>query len=371
MTRQGIPLRPDYAARARNNWLERSVVASAISVAVDAPVTGGPAGIAKRMWGDGSVVDAICRGAVVPTSTSTASALAGSAVADFVASLQPVSAAAKLIAAAPRVSLDGVASITIPARSGAIPADDVLWIEEGNPIPVAQASLTNAATLTPKKLAVQAVLTRELATYSAGETVITQMLREAAAVALDASMFSTTAATTARPAGILNGIAPKTATVSGGPADADAAMLNDLEMLSAAIADAVSGLAYVAHPKQANAIKLRLGSFLSDDIQVWPTIGVAAGTVICLDPQAFVSGFSAELEIKVAAHTLVHMEDTTPLPVGTPGTPPTVAAPLQSTFQTGTLAIKLVLQAAWGWRVPTPGPPTPVSWLQGATWGGA
>jgi len=370
MTRQGIPLRPDYSAAPRPRWLERSVVASAISVAVGDPARDGPAGVAKRLWGDGSIVDLICKGSVSPASTSTASAFAGSAVAAFVDSLQPISAAAKLFEAAPRVSLDGIGSITVPARSGAIPADDAIWVDEGSPLPVSQMSLTNAATLAPKKLAVQAVLTRELATYSAGENIITQMLREAAAVALDASVFSTAPASTARPAGILNGIAPKTATVSGGPADADAAMLNDLEMLSAAIANAVSGLAYVAHPKQANAIKLRLGSFLSDDIQVWPTIGVAAGTVICLDPQAFVSGFSAEPEIKVAAHTLIHMEDTTPLPVGTPGTPPTVAAPLRSTFQTDTLAIKLVLQAAWGWRVPVPGPPTPVAWLTSATWGG-
>jgi hypothetical protein len=360
-----IPLRPDYSARARNNWLERSVVASAISVAVDDPTAGGPAGIAKRMWGDGSVVDAICKAAVVPTSTSTASAFAGSAVADFVASLQPISAGAKLIAAAPRVSLDGIASLTVPARSGAIPSADEIWVDEGSPLPVAQMSLTNAATLTPKKLAVQAVLTRELATYSAGETVITQMLRESAAVALDASIFSTTAVSTARPAGILNGIAAKTATAGGG----DTAMMGDLELLSGAIADAVSGLAYVCHPRQANAIKLRRGKLLPDDIQVWATLGVAPGVVICLDPQAFVSGFSAEPEIKVAAHTLVHMEDTTPLPVGTVGTPPTVAAPLRSTFQTDTLAIKLVLQASWGWRVPVPGPPTPVAWLTSATWG--
>jgi hypothetical protein len=140
-------------------------------------------------------------------------------------------------------------------------------------------------------------------------------------------------------------------------------------LLSGAIADAVSGLAYVCHPRQANAIKLRRGKLLPDDIQVWATLGVAPGVVICLDPQAFVSGFSAEPEIKVAAHTLVHMEDTTPLPVGTVGTPPTVAAPLRSTFQTDTLAIKLVLQASWGWRVPVPGPPTPVAWLTSATWG--
>ncbi len=360
-----VPLRPDYS-RARNNWLERSVVASAISVAVDDPATGGPAGIAKRMWGDGSVVDAICKGAVVPSSTSTASAFAGSAVADFVASLQPISAGAKLIAAAPSVSLDGVASITIPARISAIPADDAIWVDEGSPLPVVRMSLTNAATLEPRKLCVQAVLTRELATYSAGETVITQMLREFAAVALDASLFSTAAASTARPAGILNGIAAKTATAGGG----DAALLVDLEMLSATIAEATSGLAYICHPKQANSIKLRRGKLLPDDIQVWGTVAVAPGVVICCESQAFVSGFSAEPEIRTSAQTLVHMENTTPLAIGTEGAPPTVAAPTRSAFQTDCVVIKLLLRAAWGWRVPVPGPPTPVAWLQGATWGG-
>ena len=183
-------LRPD-PSRARNNWLERSVVASVLSIAAGDPARDGPSGIAKKMWGDGAnIVDLILKGSVTPTSTSTAGAFAASAVADFVASLQPISAGARLIEAAPRVDLDRhCRRITIPARSGAIPADDAIWVDEGSPLPVAQMSLTNAATLEPKKLCVQAVLTRELATYSAGETVITQMLREFAAVAFDAFHF--------------------------------------------------------------------------------------------------------------------------------------------------------------------------------------
>jgi hypothetical protein len=210
------PFLPSDTSRARNRWLERSAVASVLSIAAGDAALGGPSGIAKKMWGDGAVVDLILRAAVVPSSTSTASQLAGSAVAAFVESLAPISAGARLIEAAPRVDLTGIASITVPARAGAIASDDVLWVVEGEPIPVARLNLTNAATLTPKKLAAQCVITRERAVYSTSESVIARMLRESAAVALDASLFSTAAATTARPAGILNGVAPLTATTGGG-----------------------------------------------------------------------------------------------------------------------------------------------------------
>ena len=63
-----------------------------------------------------------------------------------------------------------------------------------------------------------------------------------------------------------------------------------------------------------------------------PTIGVAAGTVIAIDPLALVSGFGADPEISANRDAVVHYEDTTPLQIGS-GTPTTVAAPTWSTWQ--------------------------------------
>jgi hypothetical protein len=70
----------------------------------------------------------VLKGAVAPTDRTTAAALAVQAVGDFIASLAPLSAGARLLEAAPRVSLDGINSIALPARSGAIDPTKVPWV---------------------------------------------------------------------------------------------------------------------------------------------------------------------------------------------------------------------------------------------------
>jgi hypothetical protein len=64
--------------------------------------------------------------------------LARPATGDFVASLAPITAGAKLLEQAPRVTLDGYRQINIPQRVGAIAPDQVAWVAEGKSIPVAQ-----------------------------------------------------------------------------------------------------------------------------------------------------------------------------------------------------------------------------------------
>jgi hypothetical protein len=44
------------------------------------------------------------------------------------------------------------------------------------------------------------------------------------------------------------------------------------------------------------------------------------------------------------------MEDTTPLNIGTVGAPATVAAPTQSMFQTGQIAIRMLANISWAMR---------------------
>jgi hypothetical protein len=68
------------------------------------------------------------------------------------------------------------------------------------------------------------------------------------------------------------------------------------------------------------------------DILVLPTLGVAPGTIIGLDPAALVSAYGPEPEFQSSKETVIHYEDTTPLDIGTAGTPATVAAPSQSLF---------------------------------------
>jgi len=140
---------------------------------------------------------------------------AGNRVAAFRESLRPRSAAAELIARGLSVDLSGVGSATLPGIGTAYPEPS--WIAEGAPINAQKPSLT-AATLTPKKLATISGLTGELADYSAedAEAIITDMMEDAVARALDASVFSAAAASATRPAGILNGVTAVTASTAGG-----------------------------------------------------------------------------------------------------------------------------------------------------------
>jgi hypothetical protein len=308
-----------------------------------------------------AVRNMIFRAASTPamtSSTSWAGEFAHDAVGTFIVSLAPLSAAANLFSVAPRVSLAGINTMKFPARSGAIDPAYVQWIAENSPAPVLKFSLTTGPVLGPtKKLLAYAVVTRELAEYANAEAVIATLLGENAALSLDASLFSNAAATTARPAGILNGVTALTPATGGG----ELAMNTDLSALAAAISSVTTGLAYVCHPAQANAIKVTKGATWLTNIPVWPTIAIPKGTVIALDPAAFVSAFGSDPEITTSTETSLHMEDTTPLElVASPGT---VASPMKTMFQTECIATRLRIDAAWAWRIAGA-----VAWVQNTTW---
>jgi hypothetical protein len=334
---QGIPLRPDVGAMRSSNVtaLMRACFAAA----------------------NREINPHTTRSATVPAST-TGSALAPTVVSDFVASLVPLSAGARLIEAAPRVSLDGAGSLLFPRRSGAISATAVPWVTEGDPAPVLQFVLEAVPLDSAKKLVAVCVLTRELFEHSAANQVMRTLLAENVAAALDASLFSNVASSTSRPAGILNGVSPLTAAAAGATA-----MATDLSALAKAIAPVTTGLVFVAHPNQAAMIALNRGTTFPQ-IEVWPTLGVAAGTVIALDPAAFVSAFGPEPEISASTETLLHMESATPLPIatGVQGSG-VIATPAKSMFQIDAVALKIRLRAAWAWR--TSGA---VAWVASTNW---
>jgi hypothetical protein len=306
--------------------------------------------IARGLWATDMVTPLVLRAASSPATTTTstwAGSLASSAVGDFISSLVPFSAAARLFNVAPRVSLDGVNSITFPRRSGPIDPAAVPWIAQGAPIPVTQLILTSVQVGPACKLCIAVSMTRETAEHGSGEAVLTTLLRENAALALDASLFSNAAATADRPAGLLNGISALTAAPNGD----DAAMAADLSALANAISDDGVGLAFVAHPGQAHTMRLRRGTTFPADIPIWSTLGVAEGVVIALDPQAVVSAFGAEPEVSASKEALIHQE-TSPAQIGVAGSPNVVAAPTRSLFQTDCVAIRLILRAAWALRAP-------------------
>jgi len=175
--RQGIPLKPDYAA-ARDAALA-SLVRAAIATGMaklDRSFT--PADYAKRTWNDRSV-DLVLRAAVSPTALSSAGPLAQIAVA-YLESLVPVSAGADLLARGIGLNFSGAASISVPGI--AVPTGD--FVGEGQPIPVTTGPTTPGPTLTPFKLAVITTLTGEMMRNPNAETLIREALIESAGPAL-------------------------------------------------------------------------------------------------------------------------------------------------------------------------------------------
>lgn len=361
------PLVPEDIHRPSRNrsgiYLERACVAAAKHATL--PFSGTSVDdIIRTSWTEGAdITGLILRGVSSPatsTNSTWAASLATSAVSDFVSSLGPISAGAKLLDAAVRVDLTGINSISFPSRSGAIDPAAVQWVVEGAPIPVGQFAVTSATLGPMRKLGILTALTRETAEHGSGETILTTLLRESAALALDTSLFSNVAASSSRPAGLLNGVSALPAAANGD----DAAMSSDLTALANAISDESTGIAFVMHPGQAFAARLRRGTTFPADIPIWPTLGVAEGTVIALDPTALVSAFGAAPEITASAESLLHMESASPLQIssGTQGSG-VLATPERSLFQTDCIGLRLILRAAWTWRAAGA-----ISWIQNTTW---
>ena len=316
--------------------------------------------VVERLYASRS--ESVLKAAVAPADSTTAAwagNLAGSRTGTFLRSLRDRSAAAQLLARAPRFNLSGVATITLPKLTADFPAPT--WVAEGGAIPVARGTFGTTVLGPPKKLAALSALTNELATYSAedAEQIVTELMNDSAAKALDASIFSTAAASSVQPAGILNGVSPITATAAG-----TAAMSKDIGNLVGAIADAGGGrdILFFANPRQAIALQLGAASGF-DTSRVIATTVLTAGTIVAVDAAAFASGFGSDPKVDVSENAAVHFEDTTPLAISTAGTPNTIAAPVRSAYQTDTHILRLILPATWVTRLTGA-----VQYITGANW---
>jgi hypothetical protein len=188
--------------------------------------------------------------------------------------------------------------------------------------------------------------TNELAAISAtsAEATIRMAMIEAAATALDAAVFSTTAASSARPAGLLAGVTPIVATAGGGRD----ALLSDLKQLAAALAAAGGGrnIWLFAAVPQAVVLQAEVGPAFR--VPIVPVPSLAAGTIVAIEVGGIASAYSGTPEVSASEDAVLHFEDTAPAQISTPGTPNVVSAPDRSLWQTNTTALRLILRCAWG-----------------------
>jgi hypothetical protein len=231
-------------------------------------------------------------------------------------------------------------TIKVP-RVAALPPQPV-FVGEGSPAPAVQFT-TAATTLGPaRKILLLSAVTRELneASPETAAAVIGRVLSDASLLSIDKTAFDTSAASSIRPAGLLNGVAPITAST----ADGYTAMADDLGALAAAVGAAgidPSEIIYVAGPREAKVIQLRGGA----DETVLVTLGLPAKSVAAFAPAAVYSGYQDVPAIETSPDVHIHMEATTPAEiVSSPGV---VAAPARSMFQTETIAIRVRAWLTW------------------------
>jgi HK97 family phage major capsid protein/HK97 family phage prohead protease len=255
----------------------------------------------------------------------------------------------------------GISQLKIPIRTSSSKLAGT-WVGEGSPKPVKRASFTTA-TLTPHKLAVITTFTEEMAQYSnpAIEAILRQGLQDDTSEALDAYLIDNVASSASRPAGLLNGVTPLTATAAG---TATEKMVADLKQLISAIVAAGGGTDVVMLINPAQSISLGFAMTTTGDF-LFATVTeagqkfnvtfivsqtVAVGTVIAIEASEFATATGDAPRFAVSNEATLHEEDTTPLAIGTPGSPAVVAAPVRSLFQTDSIAIRLTLYVTWVMR---------------------
>jgi hypothetical protein len=287
------------------------------------------------------------RAAVSPASTTTPTWAAELAATDnysgVLPSIAPSSAYAQLAARGLRVALAGRTAMKLPARA-ASPTLNGDFILEGNPIPTRKLGLTLGATLSPRKLAVLSHFSLEMAEWSVPsiESVIKQEINADTSLVLDSRLLDSVAGSATRPAGLLNGVTPITASAA---TPAQAALVADLSALTNAIAAPVDLVFIMSGPA---ALRARM---LSPGLLTLPII-IAPGlttSVIAVDAADFVSAESDSPRFDMSGGGTMHEEDS-PLPLGVTGSPNVVAAPLRSLWQTDAAAVRMITWCTWAMR---------------------
>ncbi len=313
--------------------------------------------VIKRLWGhDARAVDAIEKAAVSVTTTPTASGLVEPLVFAYLRSLRRRSAAAQLFATP--LPLARGSQIGVPGATAGW--SEPTFVAEGGPIPASLGAFASVTVGPTSKLAMITSISGELSRYSAesAELIVSDMMDDAAARALDAAVFSTAAASAVRPAGLLNGVTAITATSGGGIA----ALTTDIKALVGAIVTAGGGSSILifAHPVQAVAINTLAANGVG--YPVIPAPSVAAGTVIAIEQDAIVSVFPELPKVATSSDAVIHFE-TNPSQLSATGTPNAVAAPALSAFQHEILVFRMMMDCTWKSRGAGL-----VQYLTGATW---
>ncbi len=350
-SRQGVPLRPDPAARHRAavTSFSRACVASAMTLGRDLTASEYTA----QNWPDDRTSRLILRSPTIPHSTTDAAALTAVSTA-ILQLLVPQSAAADLFGRGIALQFGRAAHITVPRVS--LPTGG--FVGESQPIPIRVATTAPGPTLCPNKFANAVTLSREMWEHSAAEHVFVAALRESTGPTLDRLAFDGNPGQfDLRPPGLLHNIAPLVPTAGGG----DTAMRADLRTLASAVSplSGNGGIVFIC----SEGLNVAIGHIPRFDYPVLRSSTLSPDTIIAVAVNAVVSSIAGAPQIvDVSDQALLH-EDDAPSDISTTGSPSVIAAPTRSLWQSDSVAIRLRWPISWGLRSSSG-----LAWMTGTTW---
>jgi HK97 family phage prohead protease/HK97 family phage major capsid protein len=266
------------------------------------------------------------------------------------------------------LTFDGIGTINLPRRTAGGAGGG--FVAEGSPIRVGRIT-TASASLTPKKMGVIVPFSRELARRStpAIESIVRQAILEDTASILDSALLDATASSTARPAGLLNGVS---ATATGYGGGDHTAVKEDFKALLAPFitANAADNITVIMNPAQALAIAMMDGpdnnagwfASISGRVNIVESTYATAARLIAIRNSDFYTATGDAPEFDINETATVHMEDTTPLEIVS-GTGPTTADPVRSFYQTATVGVRMLMDVSW-----VMGRPSMVQWINGTSY---
>jgi len=286
--------------------------------------------------------DYLQRAATSPANTTTtgnAAELIGTSVVALLAGYSP-SGFSQLASQVLTVSPQGSIKVSYRAQPVALAGG---WIGEGAPKPVYSIPVSDAA-MKPHKLVALSVWTEEIQQYAIVdiEALIRDALQHDLGALLDTALFDATPADAGvRPAGLFNAATSVTPSAATPLAEA---MMIDLAALSASVSTNVPDARplFIMNPKQALRVSMSAPTFPS----VIASGYVTPGTVGCVDANSIVM-MLGDIVFAASSQATIHMENATPLAIGTAGVPNTVAAPTLSLFQANLLGLRSVLHVSW------------------------
>lgn len=297
-----------------------------------------------------------------------ASEIVQTAYADFLQALSGYSVYPALRDKGIRLSFDGIGTVSIPSRTAGGAAGG--FVAEGSPIRVGRIT-TAATTMTVKKLGVIVPFSRELAKRStpAIEALVRQAILEDTASTLDPLVLDATAADSARPAGLINGVSAAAVGYGGGDYKA---VIEDFKALLAPFiaANAADNITVIMNPAQGLAISLMEGPIgnpgwfqnIRDRVTIIESTHATAARLIALRNSDLATALGDAPEFDVSEQATIHMEDTTPLEIVS-GTGPTTADPVRSLWQTASIGVRMLMDVSWKMRRSGM-----VQWINGTTY---